>query len=152
MTTALDTATDTAPEAPEERFANHYAPSAAYDGATTIEAVNAVFKALYAEAQTVHGRFSVPRDIEARLGEDMRRAFMRLSFTRRAPGSSTPRVEIKTANVVEHDDGSLTIVCEGPCGLEQPVKKYPTTKTGARESVCRDCRNKRLEAQRAAKR
>lgn len=117
------------------------APSAAYDGCNTPEAVNARFKELFAAAQA-KGVFT--KEDNQALGEDMRLAHVRVAARvngRTAPGEPRPRRErVQTvARPTEHPDGTLTIVCGGPCAEEKPAKKYPTLHKGGRGSVCRDC-------------
>lgn len=64
------------------------------------------------------------------------------------PTVTPTRHTIGSARPVEHDDGSLTITCAGPCGETKPAKKFGTRKNGGREAICRACR----DAARAANR
>jgi hypothetical protein len=119
-------------------------PSAYYDGALTPADIDARFKAAFAKAADEHGgMFTIPGGIVRDLQEDHRRAHVRLLGPPGAVrGPATPRQSIQSeARPTEHEDGSLTIVCAGPCGEEKPVSKFPTLKggNGRRGTVCRAC-------------
>lgn len=57
-------------------------------------------------------------------------------------GQAVARKRVSVQNVArptEHEDGTMSITCSGPCGQTQPVNKYPTLKNGGRGTVCRAC-------------
>lgn len=127
------------------------APSSAYDGCNDARSVDNKFRELFAQACIDNDctPFRLPRLVNQALGEDARRAHWRYTHGKRGPTEKRVKVQ-EVARPVEHEDGSLTITCAGPCGQEQSHKKFPTLKTGGRGNVCRSCADA-LKAERKGK-
>lgn len=117
-------------------------PSDLYAGARTAADVGRIYKETFAREADAYGgdMWAVPFSIRMAIGEDARRAYAKLAGQLHTKAEPRPRVQSE-ARPVEHDDGSLTIVCAGPCGTEKPVNKFPTLKGGGgrRGTVCREC-------------
>lgn len=118
-------------------------PCPAFDGCNTDESVNDRFREGWAFAVIVYGdRFRVAPWFARQWGEELRRAHVRTVAVRdgRRRGAVVARERVQSvARPTEHGDGSLSIMCAGPCGAEKPVNKFPTMKGGGRGTVCREC-------------
>lgn len=127
-------------------------PTAAYDDLRTPDEINVRYKGLFAAAIATAGSpFRIDRAVVDALQEDLRRAFVRISFRKAGSSTGTRAPSIPLATPIVAADGTAVIECI-VCHETKPEKKFPTVTGGARQAECRDCRDARLEEQRKAKR